>query len=166
MLHLTGFVKTKTVDKLIDAIDKCTEKGINTLSVYINSEGGDAESMEALIHIINEHFSLITLIAYGSIQSAAFIVFFKVVCKRIILPGTQGMFHYARISIEVGSKTDGYYKCDKANQEWIDFENKQYYKFCKKLGFTAKELNDLKKTEEVYFTTARLNELLEYQNAG
>ena len=161
ILHLAGEINGEKVDKLIDAINIFNKQPNDKLNIYFRSDGGDVESQTAIIHLINSNSANIHLIAYGIIYSAAFFIFFNCKCERTVLHGTVGMCHYARVGIEVGDNNKGYYSSDKANQSWAKEENMWVLQFCIQLGMSVKEINLIKKTQEVYFQVERLQELLE-----
>lgn len=162
-LHLTGSIDADKVDKLIIALNKhADEQSTQKITIYFKSDGGDVESMNAFIHLINQNASIIHMVAYGTIYSAAFFIFFGVRCQRTILPQTMGMCHHIRVGVEMADGISGYYLSDKANQDWINTQNKWTIDFCHQIGMSIKEINIIKKTQEVYFQADRLNELLEY----
>lgn len=161
ILHLNGTIDSEQVDKLIEAVNKHQKKKyIEKITIYFRSEGGDTEAMTALVSIINNNKDIINLIGYGILYSSGFLIFFSSKCERSLLPGTVGMCHYTRVGVEISDNSKGYYSGDKANQIWIKEQNKWTVKFCIELGMTVKEISLIKKTEEVYFQTPRLQELL------
>lgn len=165
ILHLTGYVSNDMFDILCDAINKCGEKD-DRLKIYLNSKGGNIETMESMIHLINDKSAMIDLIVFGSVQSAAFYLLFRVNCARTILPGTQGMVHKGRVGVEMVSETLGFSDEDVNNIEWVKKFNNIQIVWCKELGLNIKEVNQFKKGESVYLDNDRMNELLELQNNG
>lgn len=168
LLILSGDVDSSMLSQLVEAINQFRHdhNGQNDkIDIYLNSTGGDVNVMYAMIDMINAHKEYIHLIGYGSLYSAAFFIFFGVNCPRKILPGTIAMCHYIRATIEVGGPI-GYSPVDKILQRWATSQNEWVIEFCQQIGMNQKEIAAIKKTEEVYIHTDRLNDLLDKQSYG
>ncbi len=161
ILNINEPISNESFNKLVNTINTLRE--YEQVTIYLNSEGGDVESMESMIDLINQHHEKIDLIATGKIYSAAFILFFRTACRKRILNGTMGMAHYIRCGIQINEEKQPYYEHDKAISDWMEVQNQWTLAFYKALKFTRAELNIIKASKEAYFSTARLNELL---NAG
>lgn len=165
ILSLNGPINEDMFKILVEGVNLFSEKHKDDkekLLIYMDSSGGDVSVMFAMIDIINNHKSFIELIGNGKLYSAAFFIFYTVKCPRKLLPGTMGMAHLIRATIDiVGNK--GYYDSDKALQKWTTIQNKWSMDFFKDLQFTAKEMIIVKKAEELYLQTDRLIEFLDKQ---
>lgn len=162
ILNLHESVSDEMFNKVIIAYNSLKEE--ENLEIYLNTTGGEMNTAEAMIDFINQHSANIILIAYGEIYSAGFFIFFKANCERRIISGTMGMCHLIRTSLEYGEHSKLYYEVDRSNMRWLSSQREWTSKFYKKLGMTNKEVKKIDAGKEVYFTTKRLNELLE--NAG
>lgn len=158
IININESISNESFNKLLNGVNSLRE--YENILVYFNSEGGDVESMEAIIDLINQHYDKFELVANGKIYSAAFIIFYRVHCRKRVLPGTIGMAHYIRVGIHVNEERQGYYEADKAMLDWVEKQNEWTIALYKSLKLTKQELNLLKASREVYFSTERLNELL------
>lgn len=161
--QIIGEINNETMVKLIASFNEAAKLKTN-VHIYLNSEGGDVESMECILHLINNSKRTTILTAYGKIYSASFFIFFRAECKRNLLPGTMGMCHYIRTSIQIDERNKAYYSEDKAYQSWIKDQNVWTNELCIKLGFTKTEMSRLKKREEIYFQYSRLLDFMKKKN--
>lgn len=161
IININEMISDETFNKLVTAFNALRE--YERVTVYLNTLGGDVEAMEAILDLINYYPEKFELIANAKIYSAGFIIFFRAMCPKRILPGTTGMTHFIRVGVGINEKGEPYDNSDKAMKEWNE-EQKEWttalYKFLK---FTKAELNKIERGEEVYFKTSRLQEFL---NAG
>lgn len=162
IINLCEGVTGLTTDTIANALNslKLNEK----LFIYLScSEGGEVDSAEAVIHIINNNLDIIEMVSYGNIESAGFIVFFKSKCHRIILPGCMGMFHQTNVKVEINESSTSYDARTKADKEWMKIQKEQTLKLCKELHMTDKEMLDIKRGKDVYFQYPRMQEMLKEQ---
>lgn len=142
-----------------------TKKTQNKVQFMLNSLGGDLAESEAIIHLINQNKAALILTAFGSIQSAAFNIFFSTKCERIILPSTYGVLHKSRSDITIVEGGKLYSDHDKFHQLFMKKhlpENTD--SFLNTLTLTPKELADFRKGKDVYLSPLRLTEILKEQN--
>lgn len=153
------------LEKLVSSINTLNEK--ETLLIYLNSEGGSVDQMEAIIDLINENQDRIKMTAFGEISSAAFNIFFRSKCEREILPQTIAIAHFT--GVKINKITDKHYRDSLSGPFYIRW-SEGYLEFClkiyKKLGFSDKELVKVSKGEDLYFLTDRLLEFLNNSNIG
>jgi len=135
------------------------------LNILLNSEGGSVGAASMITTIINEHKDITTLIAYQTIASCAFRLFFEVKCPKTINPNTIGMYHLTRwggLNIYEGNVTiNNYYE----NFVLQEMKNKKYLIETSKLaGFTEDEYDRILKNEDVWFSYNRLIKMLKHNN--
>lgn len=144
-----------------------TEKFLNFLNdnedirIYLTSGGGQTYSSEVILDVINKRKDL-ELFAIGKICSNAFYIFFSAKCKRYILDGTHGMFHFGRCDYSLLENGKLYYDSEKFDFDQLKKQKSKTLKWCREIGMTGKEIRDLDK-DDVFFTNERLNELLSYK---
>lgn len=163
IFNWNGDITNDKFQKLIDTLDLLKVKEV--MIIYLNSDGGDAEVMEALIHVINNNADRLSLIGYGKLYSAAFDVFFQARCQRDVLRGTVGMCHHMRIGMEI-SKSNEYHGEDKANKDLIMLQRLHAQKMMKDMGMKNTEILRINKGEDVYFQTPRLLQFLKNINGS
>lgn len=158
-IDITEAISPEAFGKILKAYNDL--KGEETIDIYLNTSGGDAESGDAMVDIINNNAKVTNLIAYGKICSAGFDLYFKARCPKRLLDGTIGMAHLARVEMENFTVTNskeqieaGFYK------SWWMEDKKKRLKFYEELGMEKKELLKIKKGGDVYFPYNRLLELL------
>lgn len=162
IFSLEGYINNDTVGRLVACYNAMEIADIDHLEIYMDSEGGDVGAMECLISMINTHSAMTELIAYNKMYSAAFYLFYRVKCKRRILPGTLGMCHEIRVSVEISKNGKGYYERDKSVAKWMSKEV-WVTKLLKELKITQQELDRIASNEEVYFRYPRLLRFLKIQ---
>lgn len=133
------------------------------LTIYINSVGGFLTCSSVLTHFCNQYLDKITLVASGSIYSAAFMWFFNAKCKRVLTEYAHGMYHLPRNEIltlsngnaennELGRKHD------------LDQVNENIIIFLRNLDLSLDIQGKIDLGEEVYFNSHELQILLEKQD--
>lgn len=163
IVYLTGEISQETIDKLAEALNKLGKN--KTLRAYLNTTGGDANIMEALLHVIDDNKDRIELIGSGFLFSAGFNIFFRATCKRRLVLDTVGMAHFIWTSAEIDQTGRAKSNFDKFQLKEMKKGKKAYIEFFKEMGLNNTEINDIKKGNEHYFTQERMRELLNYQDA-
>jgi hypothetical protein len=130
------------------------------LDIYLCSVGGDVSAMEAIVDFLDTNVDRVRLIGYGELFSAAFEIFFKSKCDRTLLSGTMGMAHFTGVNVNFLDEKRPNKVDDKAYLQWSKIEKAGYVKFCESLGFNAKELERIRKGEDVWFQYDRLASFL------
>lgn len=133
------------------------------ISIHISSCGGNVEAEKAMLHIINSQPERFTIVANGEISSAAFGLFYRCNCAKTILPGTIGMYHLARTSIEISLNGKGFFDADKFHLKNFRKGFKEELVWCESLGISARDIELIAKGHDVYFTTEQLQEFLNNQ---
>jgi len=158
ILNIKEAICKETVDKITIAINNLQPK--EKLFIYFSSEGGDVDSGEAIISIINNNVDLIELAGYGDIMSCGFDIFFRSKCNRILLPGVIGMYHQGTITVTMNESEKIHQTRDKADKEWASLQKIQTIKLCNLLKMTDKEINQIKRGRDVYFQYPRMLDFL------
>lgn len=161
ILNINEAISKDTVDKL--SITLSNLKQNEKLFLYFSSEGGEVNSAEAIIHIINNNIDLIELVGYGDIMSSGFEIFFRSKCYRILLPNCLGMYHQGSIKIDVNEGSNPYQTRDKADKEWMRSQMEQTLKLCNSLKMNEKEITSIKRGKDVYFQYNRMLDFLKVQ---
>lgn len=133
------------------------------ITIHLSSCGGDVEAENAMLYIINSQPERFCVVANGEISSAAFGFFFRAECDKTILPGTIGMYHLSRRSVEISLSGKGFYDADKFHLKHFKTGLKEELIWCEGLGVSAKEIELIAKGHDVYFTTEQLKGFLTLQ---
>jgi len=133
------------------------------VTIYLNTGGGDTSIGDAIIDIINTSPFDITLVAAGYIYSAGFDIFFSSNCKKRILPGTLGMIHFSYAMVDINE--NGQTSTPHAKFLISEMKNSKAntVERLRELGLTPTELKKVNSNADCFFTTQRLNELLDGQ---
>jgi len=132
------------------------------LTVYINNYGGMNTGGWIMSDLINANKDRITLVAVGIIASNAFRVFFRAKCKRVIAPFTQGMMHFSSKKVTLCENGGPLYFEDQEAIRNMKAEAPITERWCKEIGMNEKEIRKMKRVEDVWFSTERLQELLAF----
>lgn len=160
LLSLSGEINYKSTNKLIDALNKLDEKD-NILKIYFSfPEGGYVDSTQAIISLINENCSKIEMIFYGELFSGGMIIFLNTKCKKTLLPNTTGMYHFAwqNMAINETGKPNGEYDCFTIKE--FKESKKDTIEFLKTTKLNSKEITNINKGKDQYFSYKRMLELL------
>jgi len=130
------------------------------ISIYIDSNGGEFPTVQLIRDIINGDPERFTLIAVNAIRSAAFVLFFSVTCKRIILEGTTGAHHLMGRTSRIMSNGVHSDELERFEFKRLKEGNLDEVSFCENIGFNQKELRLFKAGKDVLFSNKRLNDLL------
>lgn len=159
IIDISEKIDEVTFGSLIKAYSTLGEN--ETIQIYLNSSGGDPDFGSAMLDAINNKKEITTLIAYGTIYSAAFDLFFKVQCEKRILNGTIGMAHLSRIEFNnftIEGKPDNQQIL--VYKKWWEIDKRERLKFYEEVGIDKKDLLKIKKGLNIYFQYNRLLELL------
>lgn len=159
ILHLCGEVDYKMFDSLVFALNNL--KTDDNLAIYFSSpEGGSSDVAEAIIDLINKNKEYVGLVFYGENFSAGMCVLLRAECKKYLLPDTKGMYHFAwqeMIISEGGKPSDGYDIFSLKEMKKSKLRSIEYLKTTK---LSPKEINDINKGKDVYFSFDRLLEII------
>lgn len=162
-ININEDITKETVDKITQAINELQPN--DKLFIYFSSEGGDVNSAEAIIHMINNNADIIEVVGYGELLSCGFDIFFKVICYKMLLPNTVGMCHQSNVKININESTKPYEERGVADKAWLKLQKDQTIKFCNSLGMTDKEITAIKKGKDVYFQYKRMQDFLKTQQS-
>lgn len=156
---LVGDIEEENVNECIKwlVFENLNPKSDKTLTLYINSQGGDLYQAFGLIDLMKNSQVPIRTIGYGSVMSAAFLILASgTKGERYIAPNTGIMCHQFSSSEDVGKYHD-----IKATRKETDRLNKAMYEVLK----SATELdgrvikNKLLPAHDVYMTAEEMIEV-------
>jgi ATP-dependent protease ClpP protease subunit len=160
VLYLTGEVNGNMVATLSNALNDLQQDDI--LVIYFASLGGSLADCLVMVDMVNMFKDHIVIKGFDALGSAGFIFFYSATCKKVILPYTIGLAHYGYMSIDLnqgGSHIPNTLE-SYAYSEFIKTRD-EFVAFYKSLGMTKKEISDIQKGLDVYFSTERLQALLD-----
>lgn len=158
---LEGTIKNSMLNQLVTSYNKLTDN--EGLTIYFNSTGGETLIAEAMIEFINDHHENITLIGYSALQSAAFSLFFDVICYKKIVKFTIGMAHLAYSDVRLNEMNKTYYDDDKFYHNELVKYSDDSMKIYKNYGISKVGLKKIKEGGDYYMDYKELNRLLEKQ---
>lgn len=133
------------------------------LTIYFSSRGGYVGVAEAMINIVNSHKDHIEMIFYGEILSAGMMIFLRTTCKRSLVKEVVGMYHFAWQSLDVSEGGNGSDEYSKFYLKWMKEQKSKTLEYIQTLPFTEKEIAEIRKGKDVYFSTERMDEILKAQ---
>jgi ATP-dependent protease ClpP protease subunit len=166
IVNYDGPVCGELLDRLVDAYNNVMDG--EKVYIYFNSGGGDTETGNVIIDLINKDPDAFHITAFGCIASAAFNIFFSVKCSRELLAGTTGMIHksyYFDMPITVDLKI---LHREKEIAAWrqAKLDSKLVVPFLTKTGLSSSELEEFKEGKDVWFMHKRMKEFLNKQKTN
>lgn len=159
---IVGSIEEASLTKLLEFINQNPE---GELTIYISSWGGCANSMEAMQDVINANSDRITLICNGDLFSAAFILFFSVKCRRIVLDRAIGLHHHYMLSeINIASNGEPDDALCRYRLKQLKADRMKEIRFFRSLGMSEEEVAKIERNEDVYFNDKRLRQFLKNQS--
>ncbi len=158
-LHLSGEVNYAMLDNLVKAYNSLKED--EKLYIYLTSpEGGLVDVAEAIVDFINLDKETIAITFYGEVFSSGMHIFLKTECPKLILRDTRGMYHFSwqEMTISEGGKPTGAY--DMFSLKEMKRAKNETIAYLKTTKLLDKEINAIKKGQDVYFSYARMLELI------
>ncbi len=159
ILNLNADVDHKMLDSLIKALNDLKEG--DNIHVYFNSpEGGYVSVSEAIIDIINNCKDRFIVSFYGENFSAGMEIMLRLQCKKALLPQTTGMYHlgWQEMAISEGGKPHNAY--DIFSMKEMKASRERSIEYLRTTKLSPKEISDIKKGKDVYFSNKRLLELI------
>jgi ATP-dependent protease ClpP protease subunit len=148
------------VKEVSEKINEFKDSDSQKLTIYLNSPGGQINCKEALVSMINAEKEMIEIIAFGSIDSAAFLLFAEVECSKKVLKGTTAFLHDIIITIDINQKNKLYRKSERSiHIKRTNAVKKDFLETIQKIGLTNVELKKISKEGEIIFLYDRLNEM-------
>ena len=159
-----AIINDEVVSDLINVVNSL--QPMEDLTIYLKGQGGELGSSNAIIDILNEtaKFNNVYLIGYESLESCHFQIMFQTLCQgKKLLSHTFGMLHksfYPGMQISEG----GLPKNDDYNNFMFSLsrENGEMSFLAKSLNLTKEEKKRFNNNSEVYFSSNRMQELLEF----
>ena len=165
ILKISEKISEETLEKLIAFYNEFNSKKMSDseVTIYLLSGGGDCWAAEAMLDLINENSGSTTLIGYGRLSSSAFQIFFTSKCKKKLIGGCYGMYHQSTFSVDINEfgNLDREDECKK--QYMMNYMWNRTHSLSKQLQFTEKEMEDISKGLDVYFSPERMQEFLTKQ---
>jgi hypothetical protein len=153
ILNINENIGKESFDKIVSAYN--TLKEGESLEVYLCTGGGEIAELEAIVHFLSTN-DRVSLVGYGELCSAGFDIFFRSTCTKKLLPGTMGMAHFTGVIVNFLDEKRPRKVDDKAYMEWTRKSKLDCISLYTKLGFTKKELEQIKKGNDVWFQYDRM----------
>lgn len=151
-----GQINREMLDKFLEFLNSISDE--DNVELFLRSTGGDVPTAGLIRGIINsERF---TIIAYDTIQSSAFWLFFTSHCKKKMVPGCEGMYHQVSYDITVLSNGKAPGQVIDTYKGMKDFYDKETAEFMEQSGFTQEEKDRVNSGNDLIFSPARMVELL------
>jgi ATP-dependent protease ClpP protease subunit len=164
-IHLKGDINAKMLTHLTNELNAApTEEKVN---IYLSSNGGECDTSEAIIVMLNEYFEQykdISLYVFGSNASAAIDVIAHFKGYINVLGRATGMYHLpTRVTaILPNGKVKDIEKSFLENLAKYDVALTE--KTCKILGIEGEQYNEIINGKDVNFNIEEFNQLIESHN--
>lgn len=146
VINLSGAVSSKTLNILVSAYNNCPSD--ETLTVYFSSDcGGSYDTAIAVADFLSRAQD-ISLICYGSLVSAGFLIAMLAKCDKTLLVESYALTHLAWTNSgvdESGNFKDEYYQFVASTPP----EETLTYQICQEVKMPRKDLNKLKAGKDV-----------------
>jgi len=161
-LNINGRIDNDVLNTLIELRNSLNSDDL--IGIYLNSDGGSFEVMEAMIHHINLLKSRVEIFAYGRICSAAFELFYSVTCKRHLIGGVVGMYHQSSSQVTINEQGKPEYYADIAKINYMKgYMKENTAAMCNSIGMSSKDKAKILKGQEVYFDNKQLQSFLNHK---
>src|SRR5688572_14057354 len=148
IVNLSGIVDNEMFTTLVKSFNDL--KVNDNLHVYLTTEGGDADTAEAIIDLINKNKDYIGITFYGEIFSAGMHIFLKSQCQRYLLPDTRGMYHFSYQKLQIAEGGNGLDIYDRFCIQEMKDSKSRTIEYLKSTPLTEKEITGIKKGRDVY----------------
>ena len=155
---LSNEVDEEMLENLVKTYNELEEKGGN-LHIFLASQGGDVTIGEAIIELINRYQPVTTVTAYGVLASMGFKIFADVKCVKTVLNSAFAIVHLSRWGTQIlegGKPLDDFARFKEANMKKGLKKSLTYYA---NLGFSEKEVDDLKQGKDLFLDSDRLKKM-------
>jgi hypothetical protein len=149
-----------TQESLQGFLEFLNNSGEDKVDIYLNSNGGSSWCAQVILDIIESDSERFTLTAYGQIGSAAFTLFFKAPCIRKILPTCVGMYHQAKMRVDVNFRSRPFGQDDTAFVKALEEDFESDLAFIKTLKFSEEEIEKYLDGQDIFFQCDRLKQFL------
>jgi len=138
-----------------------------SVCIYIDSSGGQPDCSDAIIDVI-DRFSEdrnLTLAAYWEISSAAFQIFMKSRCEKVVLPGAHAIVHKTthRNNTLMMDRGDPLHVGVACQNEMLQVEKLSWFS---SIELTESEMSVIKNNGDVYLNAKRLREIVNNIDTG
>lgn len=163
--YMFGYMDEELVQRFIVSYNNLLNGNVDSLDIYIDSEGGLNCVRTILFEMISLEKDSITIIATGHLSSNAFWLFFTVPCECILTPEVIGLAHQTQreSSINASMKIVDADPGSAARTKLAEIKKHQD-SFIDFLEFTPKEKKVFQAGKDLWFSNARLREFLEIKN--
>lgn len=131
--------------------DYSRRKPVNSVIIQICSTGGSVYQMKRMISLINSHKEYSHVIG-DVLYSAAFRLYFSLICPKVLTSHAVGMFHLAR-SVETVLESGHIVDYPTKNQSTESLE------FCRAIGMTHQQIEQISAGQDIYFGYPDLTKL-------
>ena len=149
-----------TIESVRELITIIEESNSNKFTIYFTSNGGTIPSADVLINFINKNPKKYTFISSWFISSAAFLIMYKIKCKKKILDNTHAIIHLYSSTLEYRLQKDAH-SMEYYLTKNLKKSNKKFIKFLKKINISKKNIEKIEKGKDVILNTKELRQILE-----
>lgn len=128
--------------------DYSQRKPAKSVTIQICSTGGNVYQMKRMISLINSHKEY-TEVVGDVLYSAAFRIYFSLICPKTLASHAVGMFHLAR-SVETVLESGHIVDYPTQNQSLESLE------FCRAIGMTQRQIEQISAGQDIYFSQSEL----------
>jgi ATP-dependent protease ClpP protease subunit len=153
---------------LLAFLNTCAAERVAEPTVYLYSCGGDSGSMFAMLDAMERYpAGKVSLIATGSIASAAFDMFFSYRGPRGILPLTTGVYHQSERTYAYRENGSLVYREDMDKQRHAKEHELGFTKNMMTMcGFSSENITRILNGESVFFNTSEMLAMLRASTAA
>lgn len=138
----------------------CLAKGVEKITMYLNSGGGDSVVYYPLLDILNNGPIIVDLVGTCMLQSFAFSLFYYADVEKRFIGVLFGMIHLSEVQLtskDLQKKGGGFHK----TMENIKVEEAEEEKEWRKVALKDKNTyNKYRKGEDIYFNLQEMNEIM------
>ena len=162
-----GELNNENVQELVDELQQpYIEEPEDDIVLYFSSKGGYDHSAEIIIDCINSlpEERKVKIVFYFAVYSAAFNMFIRCKCKKVVKWGAIGLVHLVTRDVGVREAINDNESFDKFLLDNTNDVNEEYLKWIEGLDcFTPKELKELSKGRDVFLNSKKLKKILKNQ---
>ncbi len=164
-----GDLSNENVQALIDDIEQPHADIVETdIVLYFSSNGGSRHSSQMLIDCVNRlpKDTIFKMIFYWQVHSAAFDVFVRARCTKVVYDGAISILHVMDRTVNSKDYLHNKKSFDAFLVEDVNDANEKYLEWLAGLPkfLTDKETRRISKGKDVYISNKRLRKLLKRLN--
>jgi len=157
-INLSGRIEDELFNQFLQGKNSLMEGEI--LDIYLNTDGGKVETLEAMLFEINRVPEKYRIIGYGHLFSCGFELFFRAKCERALCGNVVGMYHLGGADITLSETGFPTYTAGVAQKEYLKRLLPETISLCEKLNFTKAEIKKIRACHDLYFQADRMQEFL------